>query len=66
MVENLPADTGFHPWSRKTPHAEEHLSQGTTTESVLQSQGAATSGLLQLLKSERLEPVLHDERSHGN
>ena len=26
MVENLPADTGFHPWSRKTPHVAEQQS----------------------------------------
>ena len=35
---------GFHPWSRKTPHAKEQLSlRATATEAVFQSLEAATT-----------------------
>ena len=37
-------DQGFDPWSRKIPHVSEQLNLGgTTTDSVLQSPGAATT-----------------------
>ena len=49
---------GFHPVSWKFPHATEQLSPcSTTTEPMLQSQGAATT------EAHAIKPVLHN-RSH--
>ena len=60
MVKNLPAsagDMGSSPCQGRFPHAAEQLSPcATTTEARMP----------ELLKPMRLEPVLHNKRSHRN
>ena len=57
---------GYHPWSRKIPHAVEQWSPcPTTIEPVLQSPGAATELMCYSYWSPRtLEPMLCKKRSH--
>ena len=52
---------GFNPWSSKIPHVMERLSPHAKT-----TEPAPRVLKLRLLKPMRLEPVLHDKRSHGN
>ena len=67
VVKNPPSsagERGFDPWSRKIPHAMEQLSPGTTTTEPMRHNYWAR--MLQLPKFMRLEPMLHNKRSHRN